>query len=152
VNKRDSIAGRPGSSGLVTDATTVNASSMEAASSELHPDGMASQSSHATSLAETVAASVFSFVHSAAMLGRAVGRSRNDRDGQHAQRASVFETAPTSTGDDQNPDKDNQSTHKDDQVQLLRMRTKRQEIIIYPDVNYLCCVIQSVGTQVNGIN
>jgi hypothetical protein len=31
------------------------------------------------------------------------------------------------------------------------LRTKRQEIIIYPDTNYLCCVVQSVGKQANGM-
>ena len=38
------------------------------------------------------------------------------------------------------------------EVQLLRMRTKRQEIIIYPDTKFLCCVIQTVGKsgQSNG--
>jgi hypothetical protein len=32
------------------------------------------------------------------------------------------------------------------------MRTKRQEIIIYPDTKFLCCVIQAVGKfgQSNG--
>ena len=38
------------------------------------------------------------------------------------------------------------------EVQLIRMRTKRQEIIIYPDAKFLCCVIQAVGKfgQSNG--
>ena len=31
------------------------------------------------------------------------------------------------------------------EVQLIRMRSKRQEIIIYPDTKFLCCVIQAVG-------
>ena len=38
------------------------------------------------------------------------------------------------------------------EVQLIRMRTKRQEIIIYPDTKFLCCVIQAIGKfgQSNG--
>jgi hypothetical protein len=38
------------------------------------------------------------------------------------------------------------------EVQLLRMRTKRQELIIFPDTKFLCCVIQAVGKagQSNG--
>lgn len=31
------------------------------------------------------------------------------------------------------------------EVQLLRMRTKRQEVIIFPDTKFLCCVVQAVG-------
>jgi len=29
-----------------------------------------------------------------------------------------------------------------DEVQLLRLRTRKQEIIVYPDKHFLCCVIQ----------
>jgi hypothetical protein len=31
------------------------------------------------------------------------------------------------------------------EVQLLRMRTKTQEIIIFPDTKFLCCVVQAIG-------
>jgi hypothetical protein len=31
------------------------------------------------------------------------------------------------------------------EVQLLRMRTKTQEIIIFPDAKFLCCVVQAIG-------
>lgn len=34
---------------------------------------------------------------------------------------------------------------KDEDVQLLRLRTKKQEIIIFPDPNYLCCVVQNLA-------
>ena len=51
-------------------------------------------------------------------------------------------------------DKDADSNDKTgaNEVQLLRMRTKRQEIIIFPDTKFLCCVIQAVGKsgQANG--
>lgn len=30
-------------------------------------------------------------------------------------------------------------------IQLLRLRTKNREIIIFPDPNYICCVVQKVG-------
>lgn len=33
------------------------------------------------------------------------------------------------------------------EVQLLRMRTKKHEIIIYPDPNFLCCVVQNMQRQ-----
>jgi len=32
-------------------------------------------------------------------------------------------------------------------IQLLRMRTKTQEVIIFPDAKYLCCVVQTIGSQ-----
>jgi hypothetical protein len=33
------------------------------------------------------------------------------------------------------------------QVQLLRLRIKSREIIVFPDPQYLCCVVQRVGKQ-----
>ena len=40
---------------------------------------------------------------------------------------------------------DGVSNAVDHELQLLRLRTKAQEIIIYPDQKYLCCVVQSTG-------
>jgi hypothetical protein len=49
-------------------------------------------------------------------------------------------------------DADTRDKVGENEVQLIRMRTKRQEIIIYPDTKFLCCVIQAVGKfgQSNG--
>jgi hypothetical protein len=38
----------------------------------------------------------------------------------------------------------------DSQVQLLRLRIKQREIIIFPDPQYLCCVVQRVAKQRSG--
>jgi len=32
-------------------------------------------------------------------------------------------------------------------VQLLRMRSKKHEIVIFPDPNFLCCVVQNMDRQ-----
>jgi hypothetical protein len=44
-------------------------------------------------------------------------------------------------------DKDTDMHEKigESEVQLLRMRTKTQEIIIFPDAKFLCCVVQAIG-------
>ena len=93
---------------------------------------------------------VFSFVQSATMLGRAVGGSHSDVDTRDAARTNLFDTITSQSGSNQNQMEENENTSKEDQVQLLRLRTRRQEIIIYPDSNYICCVVQSVGKQANG--
>ncbi|KAK5061373.1 hypothetical protein LTR84_007915 [Exophiala bonariae] len=89
---------------------------------------------------EILAASIFQFVNNATSLGLTLGSvSRNSgmtgaasyRDSSTSrQEASVEEEHPRS---------------KDDEVQLLRLRTKYQEIIVFPDPNYICCVVQKVG-------
>jgi hypothetical protein len=44
-------------------------------------------------------------------------------------------------------DKDADTHEKagENEVQLLRMRTRTQEIIIFPDTKFLCCVVQAIG-------
>lgn len=147
------MVGRSGSAGLGTEATTTDPNPTEDTDGQetaSEVDGAATQNKRVMSAAETLALSVFGFVHSATMLGRAVGRSHIDQDSQDTARASLFETSTTQTRNDQHEIENDESTGREDQVQLLRMRTKRQEIIIYPDSKYLCCVVQSVGKQVNG--
>lgn len=51
------------------------------------------------------------------------GRGRREKDG----------LAPSST-----------TSPADDEVQLLRLRLKKQEVIIFPDPKYLCCVVQDM--------
>lgn len=84
------------------------------------------------------------------MLGRAVGGSYHDHDMQDAARTNLFDTVTSQLGNSQYQMEEVENSSKEDQVQLLRLRTKRQEIIIYPDSNYICCVVQSVGKQANG--
>ena len=95
---------------------------------------------------EVLAGSIFQFVHNANVLGetletasRAGGRADGafaasgygeDQDGPKKERAFEHDTEHNSSADE---------------VQLLRLRTKHQEIIIFPDANYICCVVQKVG-------
>ena len=37
-------------------------------------------------------------------------------------------------------------------VQLMRLRIKSREIIIFPDPQYLCCVVQRIGRQGTGVD
>lgn len=148
------MAARTGSTILAAGPTPTDPTSSEDTNNrdaESEPNGVASPQKHLMSPAETLAVAVFGFVHSATLLGRAVGRSHGDQESQEAARANVFESIPNHSGEEQPQLEGDESTSKEDQVQLLRLRTKRQEIIIYPDTNYLCCVIQSVGKQANGL-
>lgn len=145
-DKRSSIVEPPASTVLSSHSATTD---LVLAGSAIGQDSISgttrveSQDTRVITPVEMLAGSILGFVHSATLLGRAVGVSHNDQGSQDAARAGVFETAS-------NPAGEGQGTSREDHVQLLRMRTRRQEIIIYPDPNYLCCVVQSVGKQANG--
>lgn len=146
--------GRSGSTILAAETTSGDATSREATDDqevESGGEGVASQNKLLMSPAETLALAVFGFVHSATLLGHAIGRSHNHQDSQVAPRANVFDSVQTQSGGYQRQLGEEESTSKEDQVQLLRMRTKRQEVIIYPDTKYLCCVVQAAGKQTNGL-
>ncbi|KAJ9500246.1 hypothetical protein H2202_004041 [Exophiala xenobiotica] len=94
---------------------------------------------------EVLAATIFHFVNSATSLGLTLGstsRSAASSEGTVAA-GGYSSTAVASKGDGTEEESDSRSS--EDEVQLLRLRTKHQEIIIFPDSNYICCVVQRAG-------
>ena len=102
--------------------------------------------------AEQLASSIFQFVS----VSNALSSKMEMLSVQQTRRLDI-----TSLGNEENNpalkhrgDKDAEAHNEAgaNEVQLLRMRTKRQEIIIFPDTKFLCCVIQAVGKsgQSNG--
>lgn len=99
--------------------------------------------------AEILAASVITFVSSATSVS---GGLRDALSGA-SNRANPFGML---NGGTQNQSHTN--LEKDDsdpgrgatEVQLLRMRTKKHEVVIFPDNKFLCCVVQEVGKVTQG--
>lgn len=83
--------------------------------------------------AQILAASIYSFVASATAVSDAVAETdeRNAFLGHEDQPPDHMKEAHV------------QSQTKSD-VQLLRLRLRKQEVIIFPDPSYLCCVIQDL--------
>ncbi|EPS28399.1 hypothetical protein PDE_03345 [Penicillium oxalicum 114-2] len=117
------------------------------------------------SQAETLAAHIFNFVTSASALGLTLahpvptqsgnGRSSSglngDYDGYGA--GSTNTAAPREEDHDAGLDRE-----EEDEVKLLRMRTRKHEIVVVPDRKYLLCVVHaathsgasgSAGTRVS---
>lgn len=89
---------------------------------------------------EILAASVFQFVNNAASLGLTLGSiSRNSGISGAVSYKDSSTSNLEASAEEEHP------RTKDDEVQLLRLRTKYQEIIVFPDPNYICCVVQKVG-------
>lgn len=92
--------------------------------------------------AAELAAAVFQFVRAAAAMGSTLGDLSTEKD---IEDSGAARTA-TSKAANVNGSNDESSTIKEDsQIQLLRLRIKHREIIIFPDPQYLCCVVQKIG-------
>ena len=88
---------------------------------------------------QELATSIFQFVQAADALGSTL-------DSVSAEQGSDEYT--THRNDDVSKDsanKDATAVSDEAHVQLLRLRVKHYEIIIFPDPRYLCCVVQRVG-------
>ncbi|KEF61733.1 uncharacterized protein A1O9_03303 [Exophiala aquamarina CBS 119918] len=89
---------------------------------------------------ELLAASVFQFVNNAASLGLTLGSISRD-----SGISGTLSYKDSSTSNQEASAEEDHARTKDDEVQLLRLRTRYQEIIVFPDPNYICCVVQKVG-------
>ncbi|EXJ62847.1 hypothetical protein A1O7_03288 [Cladophialophora yegresii CBS 114405] len=102
---------------------------------------------------EILASSIFQFVNNANVLGETLGvTSRGAPRPNGAFTAGAYGDDTDSTNKDRSYDEDAESGPSEDEVQLLRLRTKHQEIIIFPDPNYICCVVQKVSKAGNAPN
>jgi len=101
---------------------------------------------------EVLAATIFHFVNSATSLGLTLGStSRNAASSEGTVAAGGYgSTANASKSDAAEEESDSKAS--EDEVQLLRLRTKHQEIIIFPDPNYICCVVQRAGKAGNTVD
>jgi hypothetical protein len=94
---------------------------------------------------EQLASSIFDFVKSASALGLTLcevsAEEEDDSAGFRRSQPAAKPTAEQKTSDVTDKARD------ESQVQLLRLRIKRREIIVFPDPQYLCCVVQRVGKQ-----
>ncbi|KAK5954373.1 hypothetical protein OHC33_004095 [Knufia fluminis] len=88
--------------------------------------------------AQAMASSIYAFVAAAAVLGESV-RSIDTENSSIAGRPGGVDNVQAGSGTDSNS-----KSQAEDDVQLLRLRLKRQEVIIFPDPNYLCCVVQDL--------
>lgn len=93
--------------------------------------------------AEELAASVFQFMTAAGALGStlaSVSVRQEREDGSFQQELKSGKPQP---GNEESIDLHTDSAEA--QVQLLRLRIKQKEVIIFPDPRYICCVVQRIG-------
>lgn len=124
----------------VTEAATV--------ASSLETNGQVAQDERSDSKAtgpilspaQVLAESICTFVVSAAALAESLGKI--DTLGNDASTALADSSRGRQEKDDPSPP--STASQADDDIQLLRLRLKKQEVIIFPDPKYLCCVVQDM--------
>ena len=94
---------------------------------------------------ETFAASIVSFVSSATATSEALRPSLlGDSTNQDQYRLLNGKDAGNGSAA-VDKDTDQRTTVEGSEVQLLRMRTKKHEVVIFPDNKFLSCVVQEIG-------
>ena len=101
--------------------------------------------------AEELAASVYKFVKSAELMGASLNGLSIEREADG--KTSVFNADGDSekhVADVNSASKESVAGNEDSQIQLLRLRIRRREVIIFPDPQYLCCVVQRISKSAEG--
>ncbi|OGM48410.1 aminotransferase [Aspergillus bombycis] len=103
------------------------------------------QTAYQPSQAEALAARIFAFVSSASDLSVSLSRPMNENShGSKIDPNGLQEGLGNGTSRD---DGDGEASEKedDDEVKLLRLRTKKHEIVVVPDKKYLLCVVHDAA-------
>ncbi|OOO05621.1 aminotransferase class V [Aspergillus oryzae] len=103
------------------------------------------QTSYQPSQAEALAARIFAFVSSASDLSLSLSRPLDkNAHGSKTDSNGLQEGLGNGTSRD---DGDGEASERedDDEVKLLRLRTKKHEIVVVPDKKYLLCVVHDAA-------
>ncbi|KAJ6087962.1 hypothetical protein N7467_006876 [Penicillium canescens] len=126
-------------------------SAQSADSSPASPALAASSQSYQPSQTEALAAHIFAFVSSASALGVSLSRPTIDEVpptrevGQDYGIGKGTSREDDRDGDAGDRDGDAGDREEDDEVKLLRMRTRKHEIVVVPDRKYLLCVVHDAA-------
>ncbi|KAJ5595578.1 uncharacterized protein N7459_001786 [Penicillium hispanicum] len=107
------------------------------------------------SQAEALAAHIFAFVSSASALGVSLSRPTAQPNGDIDISSGLdggYGSYGNGTRTPQEEDRDGDGTDReeDDEVKLLRMRTRKHEIVVVPDRKYLLCVVHDAAHASTG--
>lgn len=114
-------------------------------------------SSYQPSQAEALAVHIFAFVSSASALGVSLSRPVTQQTGDDRDSVSTaWDDAHDGYGDGmrtpREEDRDAEGNDRDEEgeVKLLRMRTRKHEIVVVPDRKYLLCVVHDAAHSAGG--
>ncbi|KAB8227856.1 hypothetical protein ETB97_004534 [Aspergillus alliaceus] len=116
-------------------------------SSPSTPSGAAThrQPSYQPSQAEALAARIFAFVSSASDLSLSLSRPPTETTNGSKTEPNGFQEGLGNGISRDDGDGETSEKEDDDEVKLLRLRTKKHEIVVVPDKKYLLCVVHDAA-------
>ncbi|KAJ5110231.1 Dynein light chain-related protein [Penicillium argentinense] len=132
-------------------ATSTESITQPADSSPSSP-AQPSPSTYQPSQVEALAAHIFNYVSSASALGVSLSRPVQKSDGRKAgtlEGGYDVHANGTSTPREEG-EAEAAEREEDDEVKLLRMRTRKHEIVVVPDRKYLLCVVHDMANASGG--
>jgi len=100
--------------------------------------------------AEALAAHIFAFVSSASDLSLSLSHPPDDNDSKPSSNGLNLETLTNGITSPREEGDEGQEKEEDDEVKLLRLRTKKHEIVVVPDRKYLLCVVHDAAHMAGG--
>lgn len=107
--------------------------------------------------AETLAAHIFAFVSSASELSLSLSHPPDSSSNNSTQTPKIngsrVNGAPEGLTNSISPDGEAEGHEKegDDEVKLLRLRTRKHEFVVVPDRKYLLCVVHDAAHSAGGV-
>lgn len=118
------------------------------------PTPATSPSTYQPSQAEALAAHIFNFVASASALGISLSKPNTQQSGDAPNSSGLDGAYGTYTNGTRTPQEEQEADAGDrdeeDEVKLLRLRTKKHEIVVVPDKKYLLCVVHGAAGASGG--
>lgn len=100
--------------------------------------------------AEALAAHIFAFVSSASDLSMSLSHPPDDNDSKPSSNGLNLEALTNGITSPREEADEGQEKEEDDEVKLLRLRTKKHEIVVVPDRKYLLCVVHDAAHMAGG--
>ncbi|KAL4973322.1 hypothetical protein BDW66DRAFT_153926 [Aspergillus desertorum] len=149
-----------------TETATPSSPSTEAETQQLHSSSIASAQTqnqaqtqsnpYQPTQAEALAARIFALVSAASNLGLSLSNPPGqDADDNGVQESGLINGSGNGNGTGSGGGRDEGETEgsegqDDDGVKLLRLRTKKHEVVVVPDRKYLLCVVQDATLSAAG--
>ncbi|KAL4997065.1 hypothetical protein BDV10DRAFT_170618 [Aspergillus recurvatus] len=129
-----------------TDTATPSSTSTEAETQQLQASSTTSAQTQSKpyqpTQAEALAAHIFAFVSAASNLSLSLSNPPGeDAGGNSVHESGLVNGSGNENGRDEGETEGSEG-QDDDEVKLLRLRTKKHEVVVVPDRKYLLCVVQ----------
>ncbi|KAL1992859.1 hypothetical protein VTN49DRAFT_3615 [Thermomyces lanuginosus] len=143
-SRRESVPSQSDTTSAVASSSSQDGNTTPAAAGAATP----ASTPYKPTYAEVLAAQIHAFVSNAATLSSTLAHPSGGEDGYNGHPANgLDEDKADVNGGTDDADGEGREKEDDDEVKLLRLRTKKNEIVIVPSRKYLLCVVHDVTSN-----